>query len=74
MLNKDINKRKISFIQYIINSFPFPPQNRIIFLNIYNPVPETFKWNTVNCELWLDLTENLTENRNRVKASVHLST
>ena len=26
-------------------------------------VPETFKWNKVNCEFWLDFTENLTEYR-----------
>ena len=28
------------------------------------PVPETFKWNKVDYEIWLDLTENLTENTN----------
>ena len=30
-------------------------------------VSETFKWNKVKSELWLNLTVNLTENRNRVK-------
>jgi len=28
------------------------------------PLPETFEWNEVNCEFWLDLTQNLTENTN----------
>ena len=37
-------------------------ENNFIFAT---PVPETLKSDLVNFELWLNLTENLTENRNR---------
>ena len=31
-------------------------------LNLETFMAETFKWNKINFEFWLDLTENLTEN------------